>query len=374
MLNKIMPARERILAMKKTDQEIKQAARDLSALGASKGGKARAARLTPQQRQDIARGAAEKRWEANRQADGQLPMATHVGILDLAGLQIPCAVLGDGRRVLSQRGVYRTFGSDVAPGGRGRGRTIEGEGKLPRFFSSDRLIPFIPDELSMRLIAPIVYVGRGPRGGSSIAHGIEARLIPDICEVWLKARDAGVLHHTQAHIAAMADVLMRALAHTGIIALVDEATGYQQDRARDELQKILAAYIAEELRPWVKVFPHSFFEQAFRLYGWEYREGGTKRPPVLGHFINRTIYERLPRPVLPELRRLNPVVDGRRRHKHHQYLTETIGIPHLDTQVQTVTTLMRASISLPEFWKLLRRVCPVAGDQTDLSLPDEAEE
>jgi hypothetical protein len=132
------------------ESEQSRAGRALAALGASKGGKARAEKLSPQERQAIARSAAEKRWEGKDRSG--LSKATHVGLLHLAEMEIPCAVLNDGRRVLSQRAVYRTFGSDAAPGGRGRGRKLEGEGKLPRFLSSERLIPFISEELSMRLI------------------------------------------------------------------------------------------------------------------------------------------------------------------------------------------------------------------------------
>mgnify|MGYP003561277120 CR=1 FL=1 len=52
---------------------------------------------------------------------------------------------------------------------------------------------------------------------------------------------------------------MRAFARVGITALVDEATGYQYERENDELQKILKAYISEELLPWQKRFPDIFY-------------------------------------------------------------------------------------------------------------------
>jgi hypothetical protein len=51
----------------------------------------------------------------------------------------------------------------------------------------------------------------------------------------------------QEHIAKQAEILVRGFAGVGIIALVDEATGYQQDRARDALSRILEAFIAKEL-------------------------------------------------------------------------------------------------------------------------------
>ena len=59
-------------------------------------------------------------------------------------------------------------------------------------------------------------------------------------------------------------------------------------------------------------------------------------------------YEKLPEGVLDKLREKNPVtVEGRRRHKHHQFLTKDIGNPHLEKQVVAVTTLMRAASCSP---------------------------
>src|SRR5690606_34477435 len=75
-----------------------------------------------------------------------------------------------------------------------------------------------------------------------------------------------------------ADVLMRGLASVGIIALVDEATGFQRDRTADALAKILEEFIAKELRPWVQTFPDQFYEHLFRLRGMNFPRDRVKRP------------------------------------------------------------------------------------------------
>lgn len=140
------------------------------------------------------------------------------------------------------------------------------------------------------------------------------------------------------------------MARVGIIALVDEATGYQEQRARDELNKILEAYIVAELQPWIKMFPDEFFRQIYRLHGWKYTAGSTSRTPYIGKLINRLVYEQLPPGVLDELRLKNPVTGkGYRKHKHHQFLTVETGNIHLDRQISTVTTLMRISANKDEF-------------------------
>jgi len=151
------------------------------------------------------------------------------------------------------------------------------------------------------------------------------------------------------------------LARVGILALVDEATGYQETRARDELQVILEKYVHAEFRRWVHTFPDEFFEQIYRLQGWEFRPGTSKRTPQVGKLVNKYIYEELPPGVHDELRRLNPRTDkGYRKHKHHQYLTPDTGSVHLDRQISTVTTLMRIARNKRDFEDLFERAFPPA--------------
>ena len=92
------------------------------------------------------------------------------------------------------------------------------------------------------------------------AFGYEARLLPEICKVFVDAKQAGKILPSQKHVAEKCELLLRALAGIGIIALVDEVTGHQQQRDREALQKILEAYINPELipLPWTKRFPDGF--------------------------------------------------------------------------------------------------------------------
>lgn len=122
--------------------------------------------------------------------------------------------------------------------------TRRGAGKLPAFLTAQNLKPFIDRELEAAA-TPVVYL---PTQGGRTAYGIMAESIPKICEVWLNARDAGVLRHNQLHLATAADIVMRGLAHVGIAALVDEATGFQDDRDRRALAVILEQFITKELR------------------------------------------------------------------------------------------------------------------------------
>jgi hypothetical protein len=102
-------------------------------------------------------------------------------------------------------------------------------------------------------------------------------------------------------------------------------------------------YVQEELRPYIRKFPNEFFKQVYKIYGWPYKPGSTKRTPQVGKFINEYIYKALPPNVLPKLEELNPVTEkGWRRWKHFQFMADTGNI-HLDRQITTVTTLMQVS-------------------------------
>src|SRR5207249_980288 len=165
----------------------------------------------------------------------------------------------------------------------GRARQAKGRAyydsdvNLPAFLTAKNLKPHIDEELYVTSS----QVEFKPLRGSK-AFGYPAELLPKVCDVFLKARDAGDLVPGQGHIARQADVLMRALAHVGIAALVDEATGYQEVRDRLALQKILEAYIAKELAAWAKRFPDDFYKELFRLRGWQWHGVSVKRPILVG--------------------------------------------------------------------------------------------
>jgi hypothetical protein len=146
-------------------------------------------------------------------------------------------------------------------------------------------------------------------------------------------------------IAAKAQILLDALADVAVIALIDEATGYHKRRAHDALQTILKAYIAAELLPWQSRFPVTFYEQLYKVMGWKYDASSNARTAYVGKLTNKLIYEKLPPGVLDELKRRNPTNPDtkRRKHKHHQLLTTDVGHPHLQNQIISVTTLLRAT-------------------------------
>ena len=322
-----------------------------------KGGLARAENLTADERSAIASGAARARWEDA----AALPAVDFSGALELGDISIPCAVLTNGSRILSENGIANALlGGRSGASKRKKKAASQAGTHLPIFAAPRQLEPFISKELLDGPLVPIRY-----RDGRSISIGYDARILRAVCEIWLAARAAGALQDQQLDKAQRAELLMRALADVGIVALVDEATGYQQFRARDELQKILAAYIAPELLPWAKRFPDSFYGELHRVWGWKYEVGSKNRTAYIGKLTNNLIYEQLPAGVLDELKNKNPVDPKTKRRKthHHRILTENIGHPHLEKQIVSVTTLLRISDDRQEFYRhFCKAFSPGPGD------------
>jgi len=293
--------------------------------------------------------------------------ATHFGKLHLGEKELTCAVLEDGSRIISRNAVFKAFGRTKR--GRKKGEIrVPDMPELPSFIDANNLTKYINGEVKELLINPVIYKAKNGRE----VEGYKAQLIPLMCDVYLSARTEGVLTKQQENLAIVSEILVRSLSKLGIVALVDEATGYQEDRERDELQQLLSKYISEELLPWTKRFPDEFYREMFRLRGWDYPTVSSQRPGIVGHYTNQFVYNHLPPGVREELQKNNPSVSsGRRRWKHHQFLTEDIGNVHLEKHLIKVITLMQASESWDEFIKKFNRVFGVT-DQLELDFEKNA--
>ena len=334
----------------------------------SKGGKARADNLSADQRKQIASLAAKARWAK----DLDVPRAEHTGTLKIGEIAFPCSVLANGMRVLTQSDFMTGMGMYYSGWVANNPVAVADDdpAEMPHFLAFKSLKPFVDRHLGG--LQSVVVKYKTERG--AIAHGVRAEVIPKICDVWIDADKEITLGRRQKEVAEKARVLMRALAHVGIIGLVDEATGYQKVRARDELQKILAAYIAPELLPWAKRFPDSYYEHLHRVRGWNYEPGSNARNAYIGKLTNSLIYEQLPNGVLDELKAKNPrdPISKRRKHTHHELLTRGVGHPHLDKQILVVTTLLSISDTWLEFTRhFTKKFPPGPGDLFSLPAPEK---
>ncbi len=294
--------------------------------------------------------------------------------LIIGGIEIECYVLKGEERVLSQtdmlKGVRLPYGS--SPERRGKHSAVEPEDKqsvtprrqtelgqdeveIPYFVAQDWLSPFVSGELAARLNSPIPFAL--PKGGPS-AFGYPATLLVDICEAIVKADQLGTTTPRQAPIVERAIRLMMGYARKGIDALVDEATGYQQMRHDRALRIFLNRYLSGRFSSWSKRFPHEFYSQILRLNGWD-GPGGISHPSVVGKCTNDIVYSRISQDLLDELRVRNPVQpSGHRKHNHHQFLAENLGVPELEEYLAVVIALMQASPDWASFLRFLDRARP----------------
>jgi P63C domain-containing protein len=322
----------------------------------AKGGKARADALTSEERKAIARKAALSRWDAD------IPTASYEGEFKIGNATISAAVLRNGKRIITQASFLRALGRSRSPkAGTGVLSTVDG---LPFFLQADVLRPFISEELIMAM-TPIFY--RTREGGRGV--GYDAELLAKVCDVYLDLRDWCLKTYGEVperykrykHIITACDILKDSLTKVAIIALVDEATGYQYDRARHALEEILQQFISKELRRWVQTFPNEFYFQISRLKGWRVSEISHHRTLAFGKITIDLVYERLAPNLYERLKKIQLRDEkGRPKHKLWQRLSEDVGDPKLREHLASEITLMRIfdDNCWDDFYKALNRALP----------------
>lgn len=330
--------------------------------GKAKGGYARAAKLTPEERKSIAQKAARERWDGVN-----LPKATHPGVIKLGDIRIPCAVLDNGKRVLTEHGITTAILGSRSGASKRIKKMQENDGApVPLFLAPNNIKSLIPQKLWDGPLTPISYYDN-----DKIVSAYDANLLPAVCDIWLKAREIGVLQKQQYNKAQKAEILTRALASVGIIALIDEATGYQTIRPQDALQKYLEMIVSKELATWVKKFPDEFYENIYKLKGWIWPGMKKNRYSVVAHYTNNLVYERIAPGLLEELEKKSPKNEqGERKNKLHQWLTEEIGNPMLAQHLHSLIMFQRLALSNGYGWnrfvKMVDKVLPKRGDTLEL--------
>ena len=307
-----------------------KAAAEMGRRGGKKGGAARAANMTPEERAAASRLAAKARWAKPPTAllagplesialEGEVlppsPFAKHRGVIELGDAPIEVYVLDTGDRVISMRGAVKAM-------------TGQDAGNLVEYLSVSSLKDFIDSDLVLGETKDFFVAGTQFRG-----RGITAEQFEKIISGYVRALGAGALKtERQKEIATACAILSTAFLKIGITALIDEATGYQYERAQDALQVKLQAYIAEELRAWEKTFPDELWEMFGRLTKWQ---GPIhSRPKWWGHLVNELIYEALDSDIAEYLKRNKPKpFHGQ---NYHQWMSEDVGLKALISHIYKV--------------------------------------
>lgn len=292
------------------------------------GGRARMQRLSPEERKALASAAARKRWSQERVAarspqesiskgESSIPAAIAWGTLQVGQAKLPCYVLGNEARdrVFSLKGVVVGL--------------IETEGgQLAEYIKVSSLKPFLPNDLvpaENDTIPALMRFDTGGKGPFRYALGLRVEKFMDLCAAYSLAAERTQLTTRQAKIAANANEFLRACAKVGIVALVDEATGYQERRPEDELQFKLNLYLADFMRKWEKTFPDELWEHFGRLTGWA--RPSHQRPKYWGKLVMELVYKYLDSDVAQWLQENAP--KPRHGQNYHLWLTSQYGLQRL---------------------------------------------
>lgn len=325
---------------------------------AAKGGKARAKTLTPERRKEIARKAVQARWDKAKNgtsaivpsevlAPDALPVAKYRGYLNIMDLDVPCYVLDNGQRLIG-----RTSFTETLTG-------IKGGGDLEKYLGVTNLKSFI--DMDLVLEGMVAFRLLEVEGLQKQVKGLPANLAIDICRWFVNALEAAdkadgghKLTARQREMAIKASMFLAACAKIGLEALIDEATGYQYDRAEDALQVKLRAYLEEEMRKWEKTFPDDLWREFARLTNWS--GSVTKRPKYWGKLVMELVYEYLDEDVAQWLRENAPA--PKHGQNYHQWLSSQYGLKRL---VEHIWKLIGVASTCDSMAQLKRRMAEIHG-------------
>ena len=256
-----------------------------------------------------------------------MPKALYRGVLTIGDQDIPVYVLDNGMRVLSQRGAIKSIaGVDT--------------GSAADYWGIAAVKAYLNKELSAA--ENIVF---SIPGNPNPSRGVAAETFIDICQAYVKALRADELPTArQRTIATGCSLFLAACATVGLLALIDEATGYQYDRPEDALQVKLALFLEKEMRDWEKTFPDELWVQFGRLTNWS---GAIhSRPKYWGILVNELIYYYLDADVSEWLRTNAP--KPKHGQNYHQWLSSQYGLKRLMEHIWMVIGIASTCRSMME--------------------------
>lgn len=319
--------------------------------GKARGGFARAKSLSPDERAESARKAARARWaKPTNEAEAKIeiaeddiispepamPIARWRGSLNIIGLDVPCYVLDSGEKIIG-----RTSATELLTG-------IKGGGALEKYISVKALEPFIDTVMVADRMVPFRLLE--VEGLEKAVKGLPADLMIEVCQGFVAALQASFdpssphprMTDRQRQMAMKASMFLSACAKLGLEALIDEATGYQYERAEDALQVKLRAFISDELRAWEKTFPDELWAEFGRLTGW--KGSLHSRPKWWGKLVIEMIYDTLDPDIAEYLRNNKPPAGVR----WHRQITENIGVRALVSRCYEVIGMAKPCTNIRE--------------------------
>ncbi len=271
----------------------------------------------------------------NRGTGKKLPVAQFSGTLEVGDSSLPCYVLDDGRRVFSTRGMLESLGykANARPSG---------------IFGSKALAPVMAAHDNPVGDLNVIEFNAGSRFN---AKGYDVEKFMDMCHALSEALDDGQLVGQHIDAARKANAIIRSSSKIGIVALVDEATGYQYARAEDALQFKLKLYLAEEMRAWEKTFPDELWIEFARLTQWD-GQPTKNRPRYWGYLVMDLIYRYLDPDIAQYVKENKP--KPRKGQNYHQWFNEDVGMKRLVEHINRVIGMAQGCDTMDELKKKMR--------------------
>lgn len=321
----------------------------------SKGGAARAQKLSPEARREIAIQAAKSRWDKIPDPN-RLPTATHQAPLQIGAVTLEAYRLDDNRRMLSKAAMAEALGLKSAGGN-----------AFMRSMTRPTIRPQISEELWQAIEGPQHFRPAADHAGPAgqIIDGYEATVLIDICQVLVDSGRSGQLHPKQEFLAKNAEIILRSSAKLGIVGLIDEAVGFA-DRAKREYRELFNQFIRSEWAQWSREFPDKFSDMLYKLYGIRrFDATSTQHPRFFAQFTRKFIYHPLANSrgkILELLDEKNPVVyaNGGRRYKLFQFLSDEVGKDAIRAHLWQVIGIGNASSNIKQFERNFYKAFPEA--------------
>ncbi|MBM4327094.1 MAG: hypothetical protein FJ118_08005 [Deltaproteobacteria bacterium] len=296
-----------------------------------------------------------EKYAADSPSNLRVPRATHGGELQIGDATLPCYVLETGERVFSLKGIM------VGLIG------IHG-GPLEDYVMVAPLKPHLSAELTPEengRIPALMRFDTGSGGWAKHALGLPVEKFMDLCSAYSAAAEHQELTPRQKQIAVRANSFLRACAKVGIIALVDEATGYQYERMEDALQFKLKLFLEEEMRKWEKTFPDALWIEFGRLTNW--KGSAHQRPKYWGKLVMELVYDYLDPDVAEWLKSHAP--KPRTGQNYHQWLSSQYGLKRLVEHIWMLIGMAKTCQNITELRQRMAEQFGRVPTQITLYLP-----
>jgi hypothetical protein len=281
----------------------------------------------------------------------KIPQAIASGSVTIGDIEIPCYVLDDERRVFSMRGVLISLTYNEGTNAR---QVLANKAILPYLNRGEELENTHAEKDFNRVLGLIEF----DTGGYGKGLGFDVERFMDLCHAYSQALDGGAkLTSKQIDASKHANAIIRGSSKIGIIALVDEATGYQYVRKEDALQFKLKLFLAEEMRGWEKTFPDQLWIEWARLTDW-HGEPTKNRPRYWGYLVMDMIYRKLDPDVAEYIKKNKP--KPKKGQNYHQWFNEDYGARKLIEHTNRIVGMAQGCTTMEE---LKKKVAYVYGKQ-----------